>query len=214
MNDAEAEHLSVGIETARVREYYDQSARNYDSWMEGFDRIMLGAGRSRMCSRARGDTLEIAVGTGANLPFYPPDVTLTGVDLSPAMLAIAERRAQDLGLDVSLRVGDAQQLDFRDERFDTVNSTLLMSTVPDPHLAAQEMQRVLKPGGRLLILDFACSPIAPVRWVEQALAPFTAKSRFSLLRHPLDYVEALGFTVEHTDRFRLGVIEEVVARKT
>jgi ubiquinone/menaquinone biosynthesis C-methylase UbiE len=197
-----------------VREYYDEAARFYDSWMVGFDRYMLGRGRSRMCSRARGPTLEVAVGTGANLPFYPPDVKLTGVDLSPAMLAFAERRAQQVDLDVDLLVGDAQNLAFPDEQFETVTSTLLLSTVPDPQRAAEEMRRVLRPGGRLLILDFARSPIAPVRWVERALAPLTARSRFSLRRDPLDYMEAVGFTPEHVDRFRFGVIEEVVARKT
>ena len=201
-------------QTVLVREYYNEAARSYDSWMVGFDRVMLGRGRSRMCSRARGRTLEIAVGTGANLPFYPPDVKLTGIDLSPAMLAFAERRAQELDLDVDLAVGDAERLDFPEEHFETVTATLLMSTVPNPRRAAEEMRRVLRPGGRLLILDFARSPIVPVRWVEQLLAPLTARSRFSLLRDPLDYLEVEGFALEHVDRFRLGVIEEIVARKS
>lgn len=201
-------------QTVLVREYYNEAARSYDSWMVGFDRVMLGRGRSRMCSRARGRTLEIAVGTGANLPFYPPDVKLTGIDLSPAMLAFAERRAQELDLDVDLAVGDAERIDFPEEHFETVTATLLMSTVPNPRRAAEEMRRVLRPGGRLLILDFARSPIVPVRWVEQLLAPLTARSRFSLLRDPLDYLEVEGFALEHVDRFRLGVIEEIVARKS
>jgi ubiquinone/menaquinone biosynthesis C-methylase UbiE len=201
-------------ETGRVRGYYDRLARDYDSWTKGFDRIMLGAGRSRVCSRARGQTLEIAVGTGLNLPYYPPDVTLTGVDLSPAMLAYAQRRAQDLNLDVRFELGDAQALAFPDAVFDTVTSTLFMSTVPGPHAAAGEMRRVLKPGGRVLLLDFARSPLAAVRWFEQAVAPVTARSHFSLVRDPLDYLEAVGFTLEHVDRFRLGIIEEVVARNT
>jgi len=94
-----------------------------------------------------------------------------------------------------------------------VTSTLLMSTVPDPHLAAGEMRRVLKTGGRLLLLDLARSQIAPVRFFERVVAPLTARSRFSLLRDPLDYLKAVGFTIEHVDRFRLGIIEEVVARK-
>jgi ubiquinone/menaquinone biosynthesis C-methylase UbiE len=200
-------------QTALVREYYNQAAGHYDSWIERFDRVMLGRGRSRMCSRARGQTLEVAVGTGANLPYYPPDATITGVDLSPAMLSVAEERAQKLGLDVDLRVGDAASLDFPDEQFETATATLLMSTVPDPRRAAQEMRRVLQPGGRLLILDFARSPIAPVRWVEKALAPLTARSRFSLLRDPDGYLGAVGFTLEHVDRFRCGVIVEIVARR-
>jgi ubiquinone/menaquinone biosynthesis C-methylase UbiE len=208
------EEASRKDQTALVRDYYNRLARDYDSLTRGFDRVMLGAGRSRVCSRARGETLEIAVGTGLNLPCYPPEVTLTGVDVSPAMLSYAERRAHDLDLDVKLLLGDAQALAFPDEQFETVTSTLLMSTVPDPHLAACEMRRVLKPGGRLLLLDFARSPIALVRWVEQAVAPLTARSRFSLLRDPLDYLEVVGFTIEHVGRFRLGIIEEVVARKT
>jgi hypothetical protein len=85
-----------------------------------------------------------------------------------------------------------------------------MSTVPDPHLAAGELRRVLKTGGRF---DLARSQIAPVRCVERVVAPLTARSRFSLLRDPLDYLKAVGFTIEHVDRFRLGIIEEVVARK-
>jgi ubiquinone/menaquinone biosynthesis C-methylase UbiE len=207
------EDASRGDKTALVRDYYNDAARSYDSWMVGFDRFMLGGGRSRMCSRARGRTLEVAVGTGANLSYYPPDVTLTGVDLSPAMLAYAEQRACTLGLDVTLTVGDAQHLDFANDEFETVAATLLLSTVPDPRVAAEEMLRVLRSGGRLLILDFARSPLAPVRWAERALGPLTARSRFSLLRDPLDYLEAVGFAIEHVDRFRLGMIEEVVARK-
>jgi ubiquinone/menaquinone biosynthesis C-methylase UbiE len=213
--NSERDHPNVAIddETARVRTYYDNVARFYDSWMPRFEQVMLGAGRSRMCSRARGRTLEVAIGTGANVRYYPPEVELTGVDLSPAMLERARQVVHDLQLDVRLFVGDAQNLDLPDEYFDTVVATLLLSTVPDPRRAVTEMRRVLKPGGRLLLLDMTRSSIAPVRWVEQALAPFTARSRFTLLREPLEYVESLGFALEHVDRYRLGIIEEIVARK-
>ena len=207
--------------TALVRGYYDRVAHEYDSSMEGLDREMLGRGRRRLCSRARGRTLEMGVGTGANLAHYPPDASVTAIDLSPEMLAIAQQHAQELNLDVELRLGDAQDLDFADEEFDTVTATLLLSTVPDPQRVVFEIRRVLRPGGRVLLLDFARSPVAPVRWVEQALKPLTARSRFSRLREPLDYFGVAGFTVEHVDRFRCGVIvngfrcviEEVVARK-
>jgi ubiquinone/menaquinone biosynthesis C-methylase UbiE len=202
-----------GAATAGVRAYYDRIARQYDSWMEGFDRVVLGRGRSRLCSRARGKTLEIAVGTGANLAHYPPDTSLSAVDLSPRMLELAERRAQELGLDVEFRLGDAQHLDVADEQFDTVTATLLLSTVPDPARAASEMHRVLRPGGRVLILDFARSHVVPIRWIEEALRPLTARSRFSLLREPLDDICTAGFALEHIDRFRGGIIEEMVARK-
>jgi ubiquinone/menaquinone biosynthesis C-methylase UbiE len=182
--------------------------------MRFYDPLVLGDRRREVCSRARGRTLELAIGTGLNLPFYPDGVRLTAVDLSPAMLAVAERRARALGVDAELLVGDAHALGFPDDRFDTVVSTLFFSSVPDPRRAAAEVLRVLKPGGRLLLLDHVRSPILAVRLLERLLDP--PLRRFAgcdLMRDPLDYLGAVGFAVESCRRSRLGVILEVVARK-
>ena len=82
---------------ARLRRFYGQSAAGYDGWMRHYDRAMLGDGRRQLCAQASGRTLELAIGTGLNLPHYPRDVDLTGIDLTPAMLEIATRRARQLG---------------------------------------------------------------------------------------------------------------------
>ncbi|HEY7106754.1 MAG TPA: methyltransferase domain-containing protein [Acidimicrobiia bacterium] len=206
---------------ALVRGYYDGVAREYDSSMEAFDRVMLGRGRRRVCSGARGRTLEMGVGTGANLAHYPPDASVTAIDVSPEMLAIARQHAQELDLDIELRLGDAHDLVFADDEFDTVTATLLLSTVPDPQRVVSEMRRVLRPGGRVLLLDFVRCPVVPLRWVERALKPLTARSGFSLPREPLDYLGVAGLTVDHVDQFRPAlivngfrcVIEEVGASK-
>ena len=201
-------------ENERLRRFYDRSAGEYDLWMRFYDPLVLGDGRGRICSRASGRTLELAIGTGLNLPFYPDGVPLTGIDLSPAMLAIASRRARELGVDADLRLGDAHDLDFPDESFDTVVATLFLSSVPSPRQAAAEVLRVLKPGGRLLLLDHVRSPIWPARLVERLLDP--PVRRFAgchLLRDPLDYLGAVGFRVERRDRSRWGIVLEVVARK-
>jgi ubiquinone/menaquinone biosynthesis C-methylase UbiE len=129
------------------------------------------------------------------------------------MLDRARQVVHELQLGVRLLIGDAQNLALPDEYFDTVVATLLLSTVPDPRRSVIEMRRVLKPGGRMLLLDMTRSSITPVRWIEQSLAPFTARSRFTLLREPLEYVESLGFALEHVDQYRLGITEEIVARK-
>src|SRR3712207_3565584 len=165
--------------------------------MRFYDSIMLGDARSRLCSRASGRILELAIGTGLNLPFYPDGVRLTGVDLSPAMLAVAKQRSRKLGIDAELLVGDAHALDFPDGSFDTVISTLFFSSVPDPRQAAAEVLRVLKPGGRLLLLDHVRSPIMPVRLVERLLdRPLRRFSGCNLMRDPLDYLGAVGFVVD------------------
>jgi ubiquinone/menaquinone biosynthesis C-methylase UbiE len=199
----------------RIREFYDSTATDYDQWLGYYERWMkLGEGRRRLLSRARGRTLEVGVGTGVNLPHYPPDVQLTAVDLSPGMLELARNRAQRLGLNVDLRIADAHQLGFDDDHFDTVVVTLVLSTVPACRRAATEIHRVLKPGGRLLVLDHVRSPIAPVRWIQRTIEPLVASyAGWHLTRDPLDYVESTGFTVESCSRSRLGMIEELVARK-
>ena len=77
----------------RWRRYWDRHSASYDKQMRFFDRTLFGDSRAWICSQATGDTLEVAIGTGLNLPLYPPGVRLTGIDLSPAMLDIAKQRA-------------------------------------------------------------------------------------------------------------------------
>lgn len=207
-------HGSATHDTAWLRRFYDMSAANYDLWMQHYDRWFFEDSRERLCARARGETLELAVGTGLNFAHYLHGVRLTGIDVSPAMLEVARRRARELGRDVKLRLGDAQNLELPDDRFDTVVATLFLSTVPDHRRAAAEAWRVLKPGGRLLLLDHVRSPERLVRWAERLVNPLMTRfAGVHLLRDPLDYLEAVGFRVERCARSKRGIIEDVVARK-
>src|SRR5919197_4103889 len=115
----------------RWRRYWDKHATQYDRQMRFFERVLFGDSRLWVCSQARGDVLEVAIGTGRNLQFYPQGVRLTGIDLSPAMLNIARGRARELGREVELREGDAQTLPFPDGSFDTVVCTLSLCSIPD-----------------------------------------------------------------------------------
>src|SRR5262249_40580891 len=131
--------------TERVRRVWDAIAPNYDRQIAFFERVQFHGGREWVCSRATGEVLEVAVGTGLTLRWCPPDVTLTGLELSPAMLEVALRRAAELGREVTLRHGDAQALPFEDASFDTVVCTLGLCTIPDHARAIAEMARVLRP---------------------------------------------------------------------
>src|ERR687888_1878793 len=158
-------------ETERVLRVYEKEAHKYDRQMNFFDRLLFAGGREWVCGQPQGGVLEIGVGTGRNLPHYRDGVRLTGVELSPAMLEIARARARELGRDVDLRVGDAQALEFPDESFDTVVCTLALCTIPDDRRAVAEARRVLRPGGRLLLLEHVRSPIAAVRTLQRLLEP-------------------------------------------
>jgi ubiquinone/menaquinone biosynthesis C-methylase UbiE len=204
----------VSPETERVRRFYDGSAADYDRWMRTFDRLLIGDGRQRICGRASGRTLELAIGTGLNLTWYPPNIALTGIDLSPAMLAAAERRAGELGRPVELQLADAQALEFPDGRFDTVVATFAVCTIPDERRALTEAHRVLRPGGQLLLLEHVRSPVTPVRWVQRLLDPLMSRVEADhLLRDPLDHLAEIGFAIELSERSRWGIIELLVARK-
>ena len=201
-------------ETERVRNHYEETASKYDKKVGFSEKLLFRDGRSWVCSQAQGEVLEIAVGTGLNFRHYPDDVTLIGIELSPAMLEIARRRAQELGRDVDLRVGDAQELDFPDECFDTVVSTLSLCTIPDERKAVGEARRVLRPGGRLLLLEHVRSPIPVVRTVQRLLDPlFVRFEADHQLREPLDDVNEEGFEVEWLERSRWGIVERLSARK-
>ena len=139
--------------TQRLRRYWDRHARSFDRQMAFYERILFGDGRQWVCSQAVGDTLEVAVGGGRNLPFYPEGVRLTGIDFSPQMLQLTRQQAERLGRQVDLRLGDAQALELPDASFDTVVCTLSRCAIPDERRAIVEMKRVLRPGGRLLLLD-------------------------------------------------------------
>jgi len=201
-------------ETERIRRLQDKEAGRYDRQISFFERILFGGGREWVCSRAQGEVLELAAGTGRNLPFYPDGLKLTAVELSPEMLAIARERAERLSHGADLRQGDVQDLDLPDESFDTVVCTLGLCTIPDPQRAIAEARRVLRPGGRLLLLEHVRSPSTPVRAVQRLLDPLAVRFEGDhLTREPLDYLDAEGFEVERLERSKWGIVERVVARK-
>jgi ubiquinone/menaquinone biosynthesis C-methylase UbiE len=198
----------------RLRAYYDVHAVHYDRWMRSYDRHMLGDARRRLCGLAVGRTLELGVGSGLNLPSYPHGVELTGVDFSSRMLALAQKRRAETSARMQLVLGDGHALPFQAGLFDTVVATLFLSSVPSPRVATEEMRRVLRPGGQLLLLDHVRSSVFPVRCLERVAAPFVqSRTGVDLRRDPVDYLADLGFSVDHIQRTKLGVIEAVVATR-
>jgi SAM-dependent methyltransferase len=198
----------------RSRRYWRKHADDYDAVIARFERILFAGGRRWACSRARGATLEVAAGTGRNLPHYPDGVDLTITDFSTDMLAIARRRVREAGADAEVRTADAGQLDFADASFDTVLCTLGLCSVPDDRRAIAEMARVLRPGGRLVLLEHVRSPNAVVRGVQRALDVLSSRLCCDhLTREPLDHVGAAGLEVEELERSKLGIVERLAARK-
>lgn len=119
---------------------------------------------------ASGRVLEVAVGTGVNLPYYRPDCQLTAVDIDPLALDAAGRQASRLGLQTTLRIMDAHRLDFPDHSFDTVVSTFGLCAFADPVAALREMARVCRADGLILLLEHGRSDSAWVAGLQDLLA--------------------------------------------
>lgn len=201
-------------ENERRRRRYAKEVSKYDKEMNLEERLLFGSEhRLWACSQATGETLEVAIGTGLNQPYYPSDVKLTGLDISSEMLAAARTRATELEIPVELEEGDAQDLPFPDRTFDTVVSTYAMCSVPDEVRTISEMKRVLKEGGHLILVDHIRSSVKPIFWLQRLLELSPKRHKGELTRRPLIHVQAAGFEIQASDRMRAGIVERLVALK-
>jgi ubiquinone/menaquinone biosynthesis C-methylase UbiE len=201
--------------TARSRQLWDRMAPRYDRAMRRLEPWAIGRdARGWVCAQATGDVLDVAIGTGLNLPHYPPGVRLTGVDLSPVMLASAAERATGLGLTVELREAEAEHLPFADASFDTVVCTLSLCSVADDRAAVVEMHRVLRPGGQLLLLDHVAATNPVLLALQRLWEQVTIRTAGDhQTRHPLPLVERAGLVVTDSRRSKLGTVERLRAFK-
>lgn len=202
--------------TERTRSSYDRMAGLYDV-MEWLPERRYRPWRRRLWAEVRGPkVLEIGVGTGKNMPFYPHDVGMTAIDLSPKMLERARRRAARLGVDVDLRLGDAQALDLPDDEFDQAVGTFVFCSVPDPVLGLSEVRRVLKDGGRLLLLEHVRAANRLLGRAMDVANPLSVRvTGANINRRTVDNVERAGFELERVEDVGLrGIFKLIVARAT
>jgi ubiquinone/menaquinone biosynthesis C-methylase UbiE len=198
----------------RVRRTYDERATTYDRSVSAGERVTLGDFRRAFGAALCGRTLEVAIGSGLNLPGYSPEVTTAvGTDLSRGMLHVARTRAAELGWPLMLAQMDAQRLAFRDASFDTVAVSMALCTVPDPAVALRELARVCRSDGRVVLLEHVISPIWPLAWLQRRLTPLQVRAigcHFD--RDTVGLLRREDFLVE-SERSRLfGIFRLVVAR--
>jgi ubiquinone/menaquinone biosynthesis C-methylase UbiE len=203
----------IRAETERVRELQDKQAPGYDRQISFFERVLFGDGRQWATSQLRGDVLEIATGTGRNFDHYRAETRLTAIELSREMLAVARERAANAEMDVDLREGDAQALDFPDESLDSVLITVALCTIPDDRKAAEEASACCARAGGSSYLEHVRSPLAAVRVEQRMLQPFALRFQGDNWCVSLDYLSDIGFEVENVTRLKWGIVERTVARR-
>lgn len=157
----------------------DAITSSYRRWAPIYDMTfgrITHAGRryaTQVVNQTGGRVLEVGVGTGLALPFYAPEVEVTGIDFSDEMLKRARAKVTEENLShvKELRQMDARSLDFPDASFDTVVAMHLISVVPDPEQVMAEMARVCKPGGQILVVNHFARDEGWLAWLERKFAP-------------------------------------------
>jgi ubiquinone/menaquinone biosynthesis C-methylase UbiE len=161
---------------------------------------------------ASGKVLEVAVGTGKNLTYYPRNCRIIALDRSTEMLKVAGNRATKLSVHVSLLTADAEALPFPDNSFDTVVSSLSTCTFPNPVAALEELARVCRTDGKILLLEHGRSGCEPLgRWQDRHADKFAKPLGCHWNRDPLELVRQAGLKIDKSRRVFLGVFHQIEA---
>src|SRR5207245_2872055 len=172
VHSAGGHRVDVVLEKRQVQRAYELYAPIYDFIFDWIFAPGRAAAIARLALQPTDRVLEVGIGTGLNLPLYPPAVHLTGIDLSQEMLDKAVERVQTLTMpSVTLKVMDATSMDFGDNEFDKAVATYVISAVPDPVSVLREVRRVVRPGGTIVILNHFRSERRVFGHVEDFVAP-------------------------------------------
>ena len=200
--------------TAATRARYNRLAPIYDAMEFMAERRFKPWRRKLWSLMPAGQVLEVGVGTGKNIPYYPASAHVTAVDLSDGMLAQARERAAREGVKVNLNEMDAQALTFEENSFDAALATFVFCSVPDPVQGLNELSRVVKPEGRILLLDHVRVDRPIVGRLMDLLNPLVVRlSGANINRRTVDNVRRAGLVIERVeDLAPMGLVKLIVAR--
>nr|WP_295974320.1 class I SAM-dependent methyltransferase [uncultured Bacillus sp.] len=193
----------------KIKKRYNRISSIY----EIMDRMIKAEWRKNLLSNVSGKVLEAGIGTGANLPYYPSQIhSLTGIDFSKGMLKHAEEKVStgNFPFPIELMEEDIQDLPFADNTFDSIVSTCVFCSVPDPLAGLKELQRICKPTGRIFMLEHVRSDNELVGIVMDILNPLTVRLwGANINRETIKMIELLGLKIETKSLFMGSIINSI-----
>ena len=201
--------------TEIARRRYNRIAPTYDLMESLIERSRYSKWRQLLWSKVEGTSiLEVGVGTGKNFPFYPPGAEITAIDFSDKMLARAKEKAERQKVKVTLLQMDVQNLEFEDNTFDSVVASFVFCSVPDPVLGLKEVERVCKPGGKVLLLEHVLAANPILAWLMSLANPVVVRLMgANINRRTAENVGESGLVVEQVTELGAGIFKLIEARK-
>ncbi len=207
--------MLTGDKTTEVaKKRYNRIAPLYD-FMTGLMERSRYYRRELLWSKVEGvHILEVGVGTGKSFCYYPPDVVITAVDFSDRMLKRARDKASKQKVKVHLQQMDVQNLEFEDNTFDTVVASFVFCSVPDPVRGLLEVERVCKPGGKVVLLEHVLSANRILGWFMNLANPLLVPMLgANINRQTVENVSKSDLVVELVAGLGAGIFKLIEARK-
>jgi len=197
-----------------TRKRYNRIAFIYDLIEAPLEFLRMASWREKLRSRINGErALEIGVGTGKNLPYYPPGVKITAIDFSRSMLSRAREKALKNNLKVAFLEMDVQQLAFPDHFFDTVFATFVFCSVPDPVLGLKELRRICKPNGRLFLLEHMRPGNPVLGFLFDLLNPLVVRMMgANINRMTIDNIKSAGWQIKIDQKLSSNIVRWIEAK--
>ena len=193
-----------------TRRKWDFSAWFYDLLAHGPER-RWGPEKRKLFANMQGEVLFVAVGTGQDIPFFPPGREIVGIDISPKMLEKAWPRAANYPGTLELQVMDVHALDFSEHSFDQVVTSCTFCSVPEPVAALQALRRVLRPGGELYMFEHTGSRLFPFNLMLNVMTPLWKPIGPEMNRDTVANVRKAGFDIKQVNNIYLDVVKTIIA---
>lgn len=195
----------------KIRKRYDRVARIYDIFEQPMEVMSLKKWRLEVTRDLKGKVLEVGVGTGKNIPYYPEGIDITAIDFSEKMLERAKEKAKKLNKKVNLIQMDAQDMKFSDNTFDTVFTTCVFCSVPDPIKGLKEIRRVCKPTGKIIMIEHVRSEKKVLGLIMDLMNPLVVNSYgANINRRTVENIHESGYTNVEVTNLTSDIVKKIV----
>lgn len=209
MADQENRHRHL-----ETQQKWDRAAPLFDLMAgEGAEKRWHHDKQKLFARMGEGNILFLALGTGLDIPCFPPNRTITAIDISPEMLKAAQTRIANYSGTIEALTMDVHDLQFPDESFDQVFTSCTFCSVPDPVDGLKSLRRVLKPGSELLMFEHTGSHYFPFNLILNLMSPISSRFGPAMNRPTVDSVRSAGFEIIEVENIYLDIVKIIRARK-